>query len=224
MPNQNSMHILVVEDDPSLRQNLVQGLREEGYQVDSCSDGEEGLYHLAEFDYSAAILDIMLPKIGGWDILEKIRPKNTTPILVLTARDSVQDRVRGLDSGADDYLVKPFHLAELYSRLRALIRRASGNASSSIEVDGISLDSHKRLATLDGQHLPLTNVEYSILEALLSQRGRLVTRRFLYDNIFDETGDSISDSLYVHVCRLRKKLGKDLIKTRPGLGYIVESE
>lgn len=216
------MRVLIVEDDPDLQRNLAQGLSEEGFTVDTASDGEVGLYHLEQFEYSAAILDIMLPKIDGWEIISKIRQTLDLPILILTARDSVDDRIRGLDSGADDYLVKPFHLNELYSRLRALIRRSQGSPNPVIQRGILSIDTLARTVSLEGVPVPLTHIEYSITETLFTRMGQVVSRSFLYNNLFGEEEETISDSLYVHICRLRKKLGKDVIKTRPGQGYYVE--
>ncbi|MDQ8204101.1 response regulator transcription factor [Pelagicoccus sp. SDUM812003] len=224
MKKNGCMRLLVVEDDPQLQKNLAQGLTEEGYKVDTASDGEEGLYHLQQFDYAAAILDIMLPKLDGWQIIARIRDTNPVPILILTARDSVDDRIRGLDSGADDYLPKPFHLDELYSRIRALIRRSRGAPNPVLSHGDLSIDTLARSITKSGVPVPLTNIEYSISEALLTRPGQVVSRSFLYENLFGEDDDNISDSLYVHICRLRKKLGKDVIKTRPGQGYYVDSE
>lgn len=223
MRKNGSMRVLVVEDDPHLRKNLAQGLQEEGFKVDTACDGEEGLYRLQEFEYAAAILDIMLPKIDGWEIISRIRATHVLPILILTARDSVDDRIRGLDGGADDYLVKPFHLNELYSRLRALIRRAQGTPNPIITCRSLSLDTLARTVSRDETVIPLTNIEYSIAEALFTRLDQVVSRSFLYNSLFGEDNDSISDSLYVHISRLRKKLGKDVIKTRPGQGYFVES-
>lgn len=224
MRKNGSMRVLVVEDDHDLRRNLTQGLSEEGFNVDTAGDGEEGLYHLQQFEYAAAILDIMLPKIDGWEIISRIRNTHALPILILTARDSVDDRIRGLDGGADDYLVKPFHLNELYSRLRALIRRSQGSPNPTINHGELCMDTLGRTISRNGESIPLTNIEYAITEALFTRPDQVVSRSFLYDNLFGEENDSISDSLYVHISRLRKKLGKDVIKTRPGQGYYVESQ
>ncbi len=224
MRKNGSMRVLVVEDDHDLRKNLAQGLREEGFNVDTAVDGEEGLYRLQQFEYAAAILDIMLPKIDGWQIISRIRHTHALPILILTARDSVDDRIRGLDGGADDYLVKPFHLNELYSRLRALIRRSQGTPNPIITHGALSIDTLGRTISRDGETIPLTNIEYSISELLFTRPNQVVSRSSLYNNLFGEDNDSISDSLYVHISRLRKKLGKDVIKTRPGQGYYVESQ
>ena len=215
------MKVLIVEDETQLRLNLEQGLKEQGFSVETAVDGVEALYKLTTYDYDAAILDIVLPAMGGWEVLERVRESKSTPILVLTARDSVSDRVRGLDGGADDYLVKPFHLEELYSRLRALIRRSRGKPNPIIRVGGITLDTLNRTVSRDGQNLSITSLEYALVETLFIRRGELVTRSFLYENVMDEDSEAISDSLYVHICRLRKKLGKDVIKTRPGFGYFV---
>ena len=216
------MRILVVEDEPRLLRNLAKALREEGYAVDTAEAGDEGLYKAENSDYDAVVLDIMLPRLDGWQLLEQLRQKKQTPVLMLTARDGTQDRVRGLDTGADDYLVKPFDLAELLARLRALIRRAAGQARSDVVVRDLVLDTRARSVTLAGQPVTLTAREYAILEYLALHRGELVTRTALYEHLFDENDDTLSNLVDVHVFSIRKKLGADLITTRRGQGYCIE--
>jgi len=216
------MRILVVEDEPRLLHNLAKSLREEGYAVDTANNGEDGLAKAELYDYNAVVLDVMLPQLDGWKVLERLRRTKQTPVLMLTARDAATDRVRGLDTGADDYLVKPFDLPELFARIRALIRRASGRASSVIEVGEIAVDARARKVTRGGQPIPLTAREYAILEYLALHRGEVVTRTALYEHIMDETDDTLSNLVDVHIFSIRKKLGHDLIATRRGQGYCIE--
>jgi two-component system OmpR family response regulator len=215
------MRLLLVEDDPALQRSLATALREENYAVDTSSDGEDGLYKALETAYDVIVLDVMLPKLDGWQILSRLRPASRTPVLMLTARDTVPDRIKGLDHGADDYLTKPFDLAELLARLRALIRRSAGRVHPTLEIGPLSVDTSARAATLDGVPVPLTAREYSLLEYLALHRGQVVSRAELYAHLFDEDDDSISNLLDVHVSNLRKKLGADLIVTRRGQGYII---
>lgn len=216
------MRILVVEDEPSLLRSLAKALREAGYAVDTADAGDEGLYKAETYDYDAVVLDVMLPGLDGWQVLERLRRQKRTPVLMLTARDATRDRVRGLDTGADDYLVKPFDLAELLARLRALIRRAAGQASPQITVRDIVLDPRARSVTRAGVPVTLTAREYAIFEYLVVHRGEVVTRSALYEHLFDETDDTLSNLVDVHVFSLRKKLGSELIVTRRGQGYCIE--
>lgn len=215
------MRLLVVEDEPDLRRLLEQGLREEGYAVDSAADGAEGLYKASSWDYDALVLDLMLPKLGGLELLRELRKSKATPVLILTARDALPDRVRGLDGGADDYLVKPFEQAELSARLRSLIRRAAGRPESVIELGEVRIDLAARDVTVAGTPAGLTAREYALLEYLALHRGEVVSRTTLYEHLFDEAEDSLSNLLDVHVSNLRKKLGKDLVETRRGQGYLI---
>ena len=217
------MRILVVEDEPRLLRSLAKALREEGYAVDTADAGDDGLYKAENYDYDAIVLDVMLPRLDGWQLLERLRQRKQTPVLMLTARDATRDRVRGLDTGADDYLVKPFDLTELLARLRALIRRAAGQARSHLEVHGVVIDARARTVTRAGQPVPLTAREYAILEYLALHRGEVVTRTALYEHLFDESDDTLSNLVDVHVFSIRKKLGADLIATRRGQGYCIES-
>lgn len=217
------MRILVVEDEPRLLRNLAKALREEGYAVDTAESGDDGHFKAASYDYDAIVLDVMLPGLDGWQVLERLRKQKRTPVLMLTARDAHKDRVRGLDTGADDYLVKPFDLTELLARLRALIRRSAGQARPHLELGDVLLDTRARLVTRAGQPVTLTAREYAILEYLGLHRGEVVTRTELYEHLFDETDDTLSNLLDVHVFNLRKKLGSQLITTRRGQGYCIES-
>ncbi len=216
------MRLLVIEDDPVLQRTLAAALREENYAVDTASDGAEGLFKAQQNAYDAVLLDIMLPKLDGWGVLAALRPANRTPVLMLTARDTVPDRIRGLDTGADDYLTKPFDIDELLARLRALIRRSAGQPSPQLVIGELTLDTAARRATVAGAEIVLTAREYSLLEYLALHRGEVVSRATLYEHLFDEADDSLSNLLDVHVSNLRKKLGHDLIATRRGLGYSIE--
>jgi two-component system, OmpR family, response regulator len=216
------MRVLAVEDEPDLLGSLLKALREDGYAVDGAPDGEEGLYKAESYDYDAVVLDIMLPGIDGWEVLRRLRKSKKTPVLMLTARDAVRDRVRGLDSGADDYLVKPFELSELLARLRALIRRSASKAQPQLEIGDVTIDTAARKVFRQGQEVLLTAREYSLLEFLALHRGELVTRTMLYDHLFDENDDTLSNLLDVHVSNIRKKLGHDFITTRRGHGYCIE--
>jgi two-component system OmpR family response regulator len=163
----------------------------------------------------------MLPAKSGWDVLAELRKSKSTPVLILSARDGVPDRVRGLDGGADDYLVKPFSLEELVSRLRALIRRAAGHAGSIIEVGSVVVDLSQRAVMRNGELVTLTAREYALVELLSLHRGKLISRSMIYDHIFGEDDDTLSNLVDVHVSHIRKKLGADFIETRRGQGYIV---
>jgi two-component system OmpR family response regulator len=216
------MRVLVVEDEPDLLGSLSKALREDGYAVDGAPDGDEGLYKAENYDYDAIVLDIMLPGIDGWELLRRLRKTKKTPVLLLTARDAVRDRVRGLDTGADDYLVKPFELDELLARLRALIRRSASQPQPRLQFRGIVIDTAARTVSRRGQPITLTAREYCLLEFLALHRGKLVTRTMLYEHLMDENDDTLSNLLDVHVSNIRKKLGHDVITTRRGHGYCIE--
>lgn len=217
-----SMRLLVVEDEEDLRRGLEQALREEGYAVDAAGEGTEALFKAETWDYDAIVMDIMLPGLDGWEILQRVRRHKKTPVLLLTARDAVRDRVRGLDLGADDYLVKPFDLGELLARVRALIRRAADNPSPVLKLGQVGINTAARTVTVEGAEVLLTAREYALLEYLGSRRGKVVSRTELYDHLFAEEDESYSNLLDVHVCNLRRKLGRDLIQTRRGHGYVIE--
>lgn len=217
------MRILVVEDEPRLLRNLAKALREEGYAVDAADTGDEGLYLARSCDYDAIVLDVMLPGVDGWTLLERLRETRTTPVLMLTARETHRDRVRGLDGGADDYLVKPFDLGELLARLRALIRRSAGQPKPEIALKDVVIDTRARRVTRAGVVVNLTGREFAILEYLVRHRGEVVTRTALYEHLFDERDDTLSNLVDVHVFSIRRKLGADLIATRRGEGYCIEA-
>jgi two-component system OmpR family response regulator len=216
------MRILIVEDEPDLLASLAQALREEGYAVDMAGTGPDGLFNAEGTDYDAIVLDVMLPEMDGWEVLARLRKTKKTPVLMLTARDQSRDRVRGLDTGADDYVVKPFDLAELLARLRALIRRSANQTTNSIEIGAVKIDIAARHLFLKNQPVELTAREYALVEFLAVHRGEVVTRTQLYEHLFDENDSSMSNLLDVHVSNVRKKLGAEFIVTRRGHGYCIE--
>ena len=216
------MRLLLVEDEPDLLASLAQALREEGYAVDTADNGEDGLFNAEGTDYDAIVLDVMLPSIDGWEVLKQLRKTKQTPVLMLTARDQSRDRVRGLDTGADDYVVKPFDLAEIFARLRALIRRSANKTSNTIEIGEVTVDTATRQVCLKGKPVELTAREYSLTAFLAIHRGEVVTRTQLYEHLFDENESSMSNLLDVHVSNVRKKLGAEFITTRRGHGYCIE--
>jgi two-component system OmpR family response regulator len=218
----SSVKILVVEDEPRLQRSLAKALREESYAVDTAGNGEEALFKAESSEYNVIILDVMMPGLDGWQVLDRLRKRKQTPVLMLTARDASPDRVRGLDLGADDYLVKPFDLPELLARLRSLIRRTAGHAAPVIQLDDISLDTRSRTVTKAGKSVSLTAREFGILEYLALHRGKVVSRTELYEHLVDENDDTLSNLLDVHVFAIRKKLRAGLITTRRGQGYCIE--
>jgi two-component system, OmpR family, response regulator len=216
------MRILIIEDEPDLLSGLAKACREEGYAVDTAEDGEEGVYKAESWDYDAIILDVMLPRLDGWGVLQKVRQAKKTPVLMLTARDGSRDRVRGLDTGADDYVIKPFDLPELLARLRALIRRSAGQTCNQIEIGEVVIDTSARTVSRGGATVTLTAREYTLLEYLALHRRQVVTRTALYEHLFDEEESTLSNLLDVHVSNIRKKLGAEFITTRRGHGYCIE--
>ena len=214
------MRVLIVEDEPNLGPQLKSMLENHGYAVDLASDGEEGHFMGSTENYDAAILDLGLPEIDGLTVLSRWREeKRDFPVLVLTARSSWSDKVAGLDSGADDYLSKPFQTEELIARLRALIRRSSGNASSELTAGEVRLDARSGRVTLAGEPVKLTAQEYKLLSYLLHHKGKVVSRTELIEHIYDQDFDRDSNTIEVFVTRIRKKLGARVITTIRGLGY-----
>jgi len=216
------MRILIVEDEPDLLHGLAKTLREEGYAVDCAEDGREGLQKAQDASYDAIVLDVMLPVMDGFAVLRELRRTKRTPVMMLTARAEIPDRIRGLDTGADDYLAKPFDLDELCARLRALIRRAAGHAANSVSIGTVFIDFAARRVSREGTEIVLTAREYGLVEFLAQHRGRVVSRTELYEHLFDENEDTLSNLLDVHVSNLRKKLGHEFITTRRGHGYCIE--
>ncbi|MBL9070069.1 MAG: response regulator transcription factor [Sphingopyxis sp.] len=214
------MRILIVEDEPTLGPQLKATLEGAGYAVDLATDGEDGHFLGSTENYDAAILDLGLPEVDGLTVLDRWRrEKRNFPVLVLTARDSWSDKVAGLDAGADDYLAKPFQTEELIARLRALIRRAAGNASSELIAGKVRLDTRSGRVTLDGEPVKMTAQEYKLLSYLLHHKGKVVSRTELIEHIYDQDFDRDSNTIEVFVTRIRKKLGADIITTIRGLGY-----
>ncbi|MBI3049388.1 MAG: response regulator transcription factor [Acidobacteria bacterium] len=217
------MRVLVVEDERDLAQTLRRALEEEEFAVDLAEDGEEGLFKIRELSYDAVILDLMLPRLDGWGVLQAARGAGIrTPVLVLTARDTIDERVRGLNLGADDYLTKPFALVELVARVRAMIRRVYGNPASTVQLGEITIDTAARQVWRAGTPVELTAREFAILELLTRSRGAVVARSTICEHIYDEDTDVLSNVVDVHVAALRRKLGPDVIRTRRGEGYIVD--
>ena len=216
------MRLLLVEDEPDLLRSLARTLREEGYAVDTAEDGEEGFFKATNAGYDAIVLDAMLPEMDGWELLRRLRLTHRTPVLMLTARDQTMDRVRGLDLGADDYLVKPFDLPELLARVRAVIRRGAQQPRPVLEIGEVEIDSKARAIRRAGVPVALTAREYALVEYLALHRGEVVSRTALYEHLMDENDDSLSNLLDVHVSNVRKKLGHEFITTRRGHGYCVE--
>jgi two-component system OmpR family response regulator len=217
------MRVLVVEDEPTLAKQLRNALEGAGYAVDSAADGEDGHYLGSTENYDAVILDLGLPEVDGLTVLDRWRKEGrTTPVLVLTARDSWSDKVAGLDAGADDYLAKPFQTEELIARLRALIRRSTGNASSELTAGDVRLDTRSGRVTLAGEPVKLTAQEFKLLSYLMHNKGKMVSRTELIEHIYDQDFDRDSNTIEVFITRIRKKLGADLISTTRGLGYSLE--
>ena len=218
------MRVLIVEDEPDLLDSLLQALREDGYAADGAADGEDGLFKAVNMDYDAIVLDYMLPKMSGREILRQLRQTKATPVMMLTARDAVRDRVDALDGGADDYLVKPFDLDELLARLRALIRRSAQRAHSRIRIQDVEIDTAGRVVYQGGAPVELTAREYSLVEYLAVHSGEVVARTVLYEHLFDENDATLSNLLDVHVSNIRRKLGHGFITTRRGHGYTIALE
>jgi two-component system OmpR family response regulator len=216
------MRILIVEDEPDLLASLAQASREEGYAVDTADNGADGLFNAQSYDYDAIVLDVMLPKMDGWEVLTRLRQTKKTSVLMLTARDQTRDRVRGLDIGADDYVVKPFDLEEIFARLRALIRRSTNQTTNIMQIGEVKIDTAARIVSLGNQPVELTAREYSLVEFMALHRGEVVTRTRLYEHLFDENDSTLSNLLDVHVSNVRKKLGAEFIVTRRGHGYCIE--
>ena len=215
--------LLLVEDDPTVAAALSDGLAVEGYAVAVARTGEEGFYLASSRPFDLIVLDRMLPGLDGLEILRTLRQKGLlTPVLVLTARGAVGERVEGLDAGADDYLKKPFAFSELLARLRALIRRASGNASSELRAGDIRLDTRSGKVSKGGEPVKLTAQEYKLLSYLMHHKGKVVSRTELIEHIYDQDFDRDSNTIEVFVTRIRKKLGADVITTIRGLGYSLE--
>ncbi|HLI10040.1 MAG TPA: response regulator transcription factor [Alphaproteobacteria bacterium] len=216
------MRVLLVEDDRRIAADVVRALEASGHVVDVVSDGEEAWFRGDTEDYGAIILDLGLPKMDGLSVLKRWRANNrTTPVLILTARGSWAERVDGIDAGADDYLPKPFHIEELLSRLRAIVRRSAGHASPIVRIGDVTLDERQMRVSVRGIPIALSPLEYRVVSYLLLHRGRVVSQQELDENVYGHGEDHDSNALEVLIGRVRKKLGTSLIETRRGFGYIV---
>ena len=218
------MRVLLVEDEAPLRETLAARLKREGFAVDTAGDGEEGLYHGREVPFDIAVIDLGLPKMSGMDLVKALRAEGQKfPILILTARSSWQDKVEGLKAGADDYLVKPFHVEELLARLNALLRRAAGWSKPSLDCGPVKLDLSAQTVTVNGVGVDLTSYEYKVLEYLMLHAGELVSKADLTEHIYQQDFDRDSNELEVFIGRLRKKLDPEgeikPIETVRGRGY-----
>ncbi len=216
------MKLLLIEDSRRLRNSLVPGLRKAGYSVDATGDGSEGLWLAESNDYDVIILDLMLPTLDGLTLLQRLRRAKDTHVLILTARDTVQDRVQGLQAGADDYLVKPFAFEELLARVQALCRRNYRHKTNHLVIGPLEIDLAKRSARCDGAPVELSAREFMLLEYLALRRGELVNRTEIEEHIYDDLVEPMSNVVDSAICILRKKLKHPLIHTRRGLGYILE--
>ena len=216
------MRLLVVEDDPDLRRQLTTALADAGYAVDAAKDGEEGHFLGDTEPYDAVVLDLGLPIIDGVSVLEKWRRAGRKmPVLILTARDRWSDKVAGFDAGADDYVAKPFHREEVLARIRALLRRAAGHATSELSVGPVVLDTKSSRVSVDGMPVKLTSLEFRLLSYLMHHKGKVVSRTELVEHLYDQDFDRDSNTVEVFVGRLRKKLGVDVLHTIRGMGYTV---
>lgn len=217
------MRVLLVEDDPSLGSGLQTALKPEGYTVDWLTDGVQALHALETESFDLVILDLGLPRLDGLSVLKQARAQGRSlPVLVLTARDAIQDRIDGLDSGADDYLIKPFDTTELKARIRALLRRSSGRSQSLISFQGIELDPASQQVSYQNKPVNLTRREYALLHEMINQPGYVFTRDILQQLLYGWDDDVESNALEVHIHHLRKKLFPSLIRTIRGIGYVVD--
>ena len=217
------MRLLLAEDEKVLAEQIKAVLVSEGHVVDVSYDGEDAAFMGASEPYDMVILDLGLPQRDGLSVLRQWRKDGiSTPVLILTARDGWSERVDGLDAGADDYMTKPFHMAELSARIRAMLRRVSGTTRPSFERDGVVYNINTARVTRDGKAVELTSQEAAVLSYLIHNAGRLVSRNELSDHIYEYDGDRDSNTIAVFITRLRKKLGSDLIRTVRGRGYMIE--
>ena len=214
------MRLLVVEDDPDINRQIVTALQDSGYVVDSARDGEEGHFLGDTEPYDAVVLDLGLPILDGVSVLEKWRRAGRKmPVLILTARDRWSDKVAGFDAGADDYVAKPFHMEEVLARVRALLRRSAGHATSELTCGPVSLDTKSARVIVNGTAIKLTSLEFRLLAYLMHHKGKVVSRTELVEHLYDQDFDRDSNTVEVFVGRLRKKLGVDVLHTIRGMGY-----
>ena len=222
------MRILLVEDEPRMANVIAKGLREQSYAVDVAEDGDAGLYQASLNDYDLIVLDVLLPQRDGYEVCRELRTRgDTTPVLMLTARASVDDRITGFDAGADDYLTKPFSFRELLARIRALLRRDSQLRPDVLKVEDLVLDSASHRVERANKEVQLTAKEYALLEYLARRKGELVSRAEIAEHVWDDSFDPFSNTIEVYMNRLRKKIDGDhqikLLHTRRGEGYILEA-
>jgi len=220
------VHILIVEDEKKVAGFIKKGLEEETYAVDVAYDGEEGLYMASEGQFDLIILDLMLPKIDGLEVLTRVRDKGIdTAILLLTAKDSVEDKVTGLNKGADDYLTKPFAFSELLARVRSLLRRGKGDTKTELQVGDLTLDLVSHNVKRNGVEMELTGKEYSLLEYFMRNEGKVLTRTMIAEHVWDYNFDTFTNVIDVYINHLRKKIDKDhpkkLLHTLRGVGYVM---
>jgi len=216
------MRLLVVEDDPDLNRQIVSALQDAGYVADAAMDGEEGHFLGDTEPYDAVILDLGLPVLDGVSVLEKWRRDGKKmPVLILTARDRWSDKVAGFDAGADDYVAKPFHMEEVLARVRALLRRSAGHATSELTCGAVSLDTKSAKVMVNGMSIKLTSLEFRLLAYLMHHKGKVISRTELVEHLYDQDFDRDSNTIEVFVGRLRKKLGIDVLHTIRGMGYCV---
>ena len=214
------MKLLIIEDDDDIRKLLEFSLREDGHSVEAEANGSDGLSRALFQSYDLIILDIMLPEMDGWEILEKLRARKSTPVLMLTSLDTPSDRVKGLDLGSDDYLPKPFDLEELKARIRAIIRRQTGEHGQLIPVtESVQLDPKARHVLQDGSRVEMTAREFQLLELFLQRRGKIIPKDTIRELIFEDADEGESNIVEVYIYGLRKKFGRKIIKTHRGLGY-----
>lgn len=223
------MKILLAEDEVDLNNVVTRYLKKNGYSVDSVLDGEEALDYLEYSEYDLVILDIMMPKVDGFEVIKKLRDKgNHTSVLMLTARDSADDKVKGLDLGADDYIVKPFDFNELMARIRAVVRRKYGNSSNRLVIGDLILDTSEKSVTRAGKQIELTGKEYEVLEYLMQSKNRILSRDQIKEHVWDFDYEGDSNIIDVLIKNIRKKIdieaGKQIIYTKRGLGYVIKED
>jgi len=220
------MRVLVAEDHASLARSIANGLREEGYAVDLTFDGDEALRYALDNPYDCVVLDVMMPGKTGWQIVETLRRKGSaTPVLFLTAKDTVEDRVKGLNLGADDYLVKPFAFDELLARVRAIIRRGHNRPSQMLKIADLEIDTAAKVVRRGEQPITLSAREYALLEYLALRSGEVVSRSEIWEHLYDQNDETVSNVVDVYIGYLRSKIDRDhdlkLIHTRRGMGYVL---
>ena len=223
------MKILLAEDEIDLNNVITRYLKKNGYSVDSVLDGEKALDYLEYGEYDLVILDIMMPKVDGFEVIKKLRDKgNHTSVLMLTARDSADDKVKGLDLGADDYIVKPFDFNELLARIRAVVRRKYGNSSNKLMIGNLVLNTSEKSVTRAGKQIELTGKEYEVLEYLMQSKNRILSRDQIKEHVWDFDYEGDSNIIDVLIKNIRKKIdvegGKQIIYTKRGLGYVIKDE